>query len=103
DRATLVRLAALVPPEVVVAFGSERTLEETQALETEAVAGQAGDYVTVHTPRGSGWEHVRGLAAGAALVQQFRVPVVSDEPIGAAPMAVRGRRDDSAERFRAAA
>jgi hypothetical protein len=29
--------------------------------------------------------------------------VVSDEPIGAAPAAIRGRRDDSPERFRAAA
>jgi hypothetical protein len=69
-----------------------------------AIERAAGDYVTVHTPRGGDpWNHVRALATGAALVEKFDRPVVSDEPIGAAPRAVRSRRDDSAERFRAAA
>lgn len=99
ERETLIRLAALIPADVVVALGSERTLEETMAIERAA-----GDYVTVHTPRGGGpWNHVRALAAGAALVEKVGRPVVSDEPVGAAPRAIRGRRDDSAERFRAAA
>ena len=93
DRATLDRLAALVPAEVVVAYGS---------AEPERSGG--GDYVTVHMPRGGGpWEHVRELAAGASLVAHHGRPVVSDEPIGAAPAAIPGRRDDSPERFRAAA
>lgn len=98
DRATLARLAALVPPEVVLALGSPR------AANALAVS-PAGDYVTVHMPRGGGdpWDHVRELAGGAALVAHYGRPVVSDEPIGAAPEAVRGRRDDSPERFRAAA
>lgn len=99
DRATLDRLAALVPEEVVLAQGSARTVEDSLAP-----AG-GGDYVTVHTPRGGGdpWSHVRELAAGASLVAHYGRPVVSDEPIGAAPAAIRGRRDDSPERFRAAA
>lgn len=92
DRATLARLAALVPTEVLVAFGSDAP---------EASGG--GDYVTVHMPRGAGWEHVRALAQGAALVRQYGVPVVSDEPIGVAPETAGGRRDNSPERQRAAA
>ena len=99
DRATLDRLAALVPGEVVVAHGSARTVEDSLA------AKPGGDYVTVHMPRGGGdpWDHVRELAAGAALIAHYGRPVVSDEPIGAAPQAIRSRRDDSPERFRAAA
>lgn len=98
DRATLDRLAALVPGEVVLAQGSARTVEESLAIAV------AGDYVTVHTPRGGDpWDHVRELAAGASLVAHHGRPVVSDEPIGAAPAAIPGRRDDSPERFRAAA
>lgn len=98
DRATLDRLAALVPGEVVLAHGSPR------AASALALA-PGGDYVTVHMPRGGGdpWDHVRELAGGAALVAHYGRPVVSDEPIGAAPEAVRSRRDDSPERFRAAA
>jgi hypothetical protein len=93
DRATLARLAALVPAEVVVAFGSDKP---------EASGG--GDYVTVHMPRGGGpWQHVIDLAQGAQLVATYQRPVVSDEPIGAAAAATRGRRDSSPERFRAAA
>lgn len=92
DRATLARLAALVPEEVVVAYGSD---------EPEASGG--GDYVTVHMPRGGGWDHVRSLAQGAALVKAYGRPVVSDEPIGVAAQAAGGRRDNSPERLRAAA
>ena len=92
DRATLSRLATLVPDEVVVAFGSDAP---------ESSGG--GDYVTVHMPRGSGWGHVRALSQGAALVRQYGRPVVSDEPIGVAAEAVGGRRDNSPARLRAAA
>lgn len=93
DRATLAQLAARIPEEVVVAYGSDAP---------EASGG--GDYVTVHMPRGDKpWDHVAALAQGRALVQQYGKPVVSDEPIGAAAAAQPGRRDDSAERFRAAA
>jgi hypothetical protein len=98
DRATLDRLAALVPGEVVLAFGSPRS-DDSLAI------APGGDYATVHMPRGGGdpWDHVRELAAGASLVVRYGRPVVSDEPIGAAPAAIPGRRDDSPERFRAAA
>ena len=93
DRATLARLAALIPDEVVVAYGSDKP---------EASGG--GDYVTVHMPRGGApWNHVVELAAGAALVSSYQRPVVSDEPIGVAAKAARGRRDNSPERVRAAA
>ena len=93
DRATLARLAALIPPEVVVAFGSDAP---------DASGG--GDYVTVHMPRGDGaWDHVSALAQGHALVKTYGRPVVSDEPIGAGPELQPGRRDNLPERFRAAA
>ena len=93
DRATLTRLAALIPQEVMVAYGSDAP---------DRSGG--GDYVTVHMPRGDApWDHVAELAQGRALVAQYGKPVVSDEPIGAAARAQPGRRDDSPERFRAAA
>lgn len=93
DRATLARLASLIPDEVVVAYGSDKP--ETSG---------GGDYVTVHMPRGGApWNHVVALAAGAALVSSYQRPVVSDEPIGVAAEAARGRRDNSPERMRAAA
>lgn len=92
DRATLDRLASLVPGEVLTAYGSDAP---------EASGG--GDYVTVHMPRGAGWAHVRGLSQGAALVRQYGRPVVSDEPIGVAAETAGGRRDNSPERLRAAA
>ncbi|MDQ3068110.1 MAG: hypothetical protein M3R55_00085 [Acidobacteriota bacterium] len=92
-RANLTGLAALVPGEVVTAFGSDAP---------ESSGG--GDYVTVHLPRGeTPWAHVTALAVGRALVNLYRRPVVSDEPMGAADAAQPGRRDDSPERFRAAA
>lgn len=92
DRATLARLAALVPEGVLVAHGSDAP---------ESSGG--GHYVTVHMPRLDGWDHVRALAEGARLVGLYQRPVVSDEPIGAGARAVAGSRDDSPERFRAAA
>jgi hypothetical protein len=92
DRATLTRLAALVPDEVVVAYGSD-------APETSG----GGEYVTVHMPRSGGWGHVSALAQGAELVARYARPVVSDEPIGVAAEAIGGRRDNSPERLRAAA
>jgi hypothetical protein len=96
DARELKRLAALVPDEVPVAWGS--------AEEDRAFAG--GDYATMHFPRDSGpggWGHVVALAGGAALVSDWKKPVVSDEPIGAAQEFVPGRRDNDPGRFRAAA
>ena len=64
------------------------------------------DYATWHAPRDNkldGWAHVLGIAQGAAYLQKFRKPVVSDEPIGAGPKYEAGRRDDAPARFRAAA
>ena len=93
DRAALARLAALIPDEVVVAYGSD-------APDNSG----GGDYVTVHMPRGQDpWDHVLALAGGRELVKKYGRPVVSDEPIGAAATFDSGRRDNSAERFRAAA
>jgi hypothetical protein len=89
-------LASLIPEAVPVAFGS--------AEYGDAFAG--GDYATYHFPRDTGadgWGHVRALASGAALVERWRKPVVSDEPIGAAAQFVPGRRDDDPRRFAAAA
>jgi hypothetical protein len=93
---TLKALASLVPEAVPVAFGSAEYGDE--------FAG--GDYATYHFPRDTGddgWGHVQGLASGAALVDRWRKPVVSDEPIGAAAKFQAGRRDDDPRRFAAAA
>ena len=87
------RLAALLPASLVVAFGSgEYGTEYT-----------AGDYATLHLPRGKQWEHVLTLSQGAARVAELKKPVVSDEPIGAGPVYDEGRRDDEPSRFAAAA
>jgi hypothetical protein len=90
------RLAALIPSGVPVSLGS--------AEENDAYAD--GGYATYHFPRAGGpgsWEHVASLAGGAALRKAWKKPVVSDEPIGAGPLAIAGRRDNEPDRFRAAA
>jgi hypothetical protein len=96
EPAELRRLAALVPAEVPVSLGS--------AEENDAFAG--GQYATFHFPRSGGgtpWGHVLALARGAVLVREWKKPVVSDEPIGAAAALIPGRRDSDPDRFRAAA
>ena len=96
DPQELRRLASLVSAPIPVSHGS--------AEENEGFA--AGEYATFHFPRShgsSGWGHVVGLARGAALVKAWNKPVVSDEPIGAAPAVIPGRRDSDPDRFRAAA
>lgn len=93
---TLVRLRSRVPPTIPVALGLVEGLERPSA----------GDYITWHSPRDTGhegWGHVLALAQGPDLLKQWNKPVVSDEPIGAGARFEPGRRDDSPERFRAAA
>ena len=96
DPAYVKSLADLVPRQVPVALGS-----------VEGSPGYAaGRYVTWHSPRSNaeeGWGHVFALADGATLIAKWGKPVIGDEPIGAAPAAIPGRRDDSAARFAAAA
>lgn len=96
DPAYVARLAELIPPGIPVALGS-----------AEKDPGYAaGTYVTWHAPRltgSEGWAHVIELAEGAQLLEKWRKPVISDEPIGAAPAAIPGRRDNAAARFGAAA
>ncbi len=90
------KLAALVPPDTPVALGS---IERGDGF-------GGGGYITWHAPRDGGrdgWRHVSALAQGADLIARWKKPVVSDEPIGAGPKAEPGRRDDSPDRFRAAA
>jgi hypothetical protein len=91
DPAYLQQLARTLPKGLPVSLGS---IEENDGY-------GSGDYVTWHAPRGS--DHVRTLQQGAQLIDRFKKPVVSDEPIGAADVAIRGRRDNSPDRFRAAA
>ena len=96
DPGVVRRLADLVPPAVPVALGS--------AERDDGYA--AGDFVTWHSPRGGGsdgWQHVLELADGAGRVARWGRAVVSDEPIGAGPVLVAGRRDDTPARFGAAA
>jgi hypothetical protein len=96
DASELAKLARLIPESVPVAFGS--------AEGDERFAG--GDYATFHFPRldgNRGWDHVAELAEGADLLRKWKKPLVSDEPIGAGDRDDPGARDDSPERFRAAA
>jgi hypothetical protein len=86
------RLAALVPEPVPVVFGS--------AEYDARYAG--GDYATYHFPRKGGLGHVLELARGATLVDKWRKPLISDEPIGAASQTIGGRRDSDPRHFRAA-
>lgn len=91
DPAYVQRLARLIPEGVPTALGS---------IEYGDGYG-GGDYITWHAPRGT--DHPATLAHGADLLHRFKKPVVSDEPIGAADVAVPGRRDNSPARFREAA
>lgn len=96
DPAFVQKLAALVPAGVPVALGSA---EGNAAYAT-------GAYATWHSPRSDakdGWGHVVALAEGAKLARDWKKPVVSDEPIGAAKEHIPGRRDNNPARFRAAA
>jgi hypothetical protein len=96
DPAYVGKLASLIPPAVPVALGS-----------VERDGGYAtGRYITWHSPRSEGndgWDHVLASADGAALIAKWKKPVVSDEPIGAAPKTVPGRRESDPARFGAAA
>jgi len=92
----LAALAARIPDDVPVAWGSIETDERFSG----------GDYVTWHVPRETrpdGWGHVLAVAHGATFLQKFGKPVVNDEPIGAGPRDEPGRRDNRPARFRAAA
>lgn len=96
DPRRLLALAKLVPEAIPVALGS---------AEYDG-AFAAGGYATYHFPRDGGeegWGHVLRLAEGASLVTRWGKPVVNDEPIGAAPQFVAGRRDNDPARFAAAA
>ena len=92
----LARLRSRVPRTVPVALGLVEGLERSSA----------GDYITWHSPRDSGserWAHVLALAEGPNILRRWNKPVISDEPIGAGSAFEPGRRDDSPDRFRAAA
>ena len=96
DPAFLAQLARLVPDNVPVALGSAEY----------AAAFAEGDYATFHFPRApgpDGWRHVVVLARGAKMRDDWRKPVINDEPIGAADVVATGRRDNDPRRFRAAA
>ena len=94
DPVTLLGLARLVPEVIPVALGADG-----------GDAHAAGDYSTVHLSRDTGragWAHVTAIADAAALIERWKKPVVSDEPIGAGAEFQPGRRDNDPARFRAA-
>ena len=93
DAAFVSRLAGLVPDGVIVALGS---VEYGEGF-------AAADYATAHLQRGKAWDHVLTLRHGAELLEKYRKPVVSDEPIGAGVKYDEGRRDNEPSRFAAAA
>jgi hypothetical protein len=92
--AFLQRLASQLPESLVVALGS---IEYGDAF-------AAADYATTHVPRGEkDWDHVLAIPERLKTVIAVRKPLVSDEPIGAAPEYQPGRRDNEPSRFAAAA
>lgn len=96
DRAFLRRLRGRVPSDIPVALGA--------AIEPQDSGG--GNYATVHLSRDTGkggWAHVEALKAARELPGRLTMPVVSDEPIGAAETLEPGRRDNDPARFAAAA
>lgn len=96
DLKGLAALLSAVPEIVPVAVGA--------ADEPGGIV--AGDFVTHHFPRSSGaegWGHVRDLVLGRDMLARLRKPVISDEPIGAGPATIPGRRDAEPARFEAAA
>ena len=96
DPAFLTQLTGVLPESVPVALGS---------AEYSPVFAR-GDYATFHFPRApgvDGWQHVLALARGAKMAEEWRKPVINDEPIGAAAALATGRRDNDPRRFRAAA
>jgi hypothetical protein len=68
----------------------------------------AGDYVTAHPDRtdgDDGWRHVRHLKEAYDLGQTIKasgrkVPIISDEPIGANETFEAGRRENDPDKFR---
>lgn len=92
DPAFLKSLVRFVPAGVPVSLGSVEN--------GDGFGG--GTYVTWHAPRTAEWPRRMG-EEGMALVRRFKKPVISDEPMGAADQAVRGRRDNDPNHFRQAA
>jgi hypothetical protein len=96
DRAYLARLRTRIPRDIPVALGAGPEPKESGG----------GDYATVHLSRDTGeggWAHVKAIAALGDLTATLKVPIVSDEPIGAAERMEPGRRDNDPARFEAAA
>jgi hypothetical protein len=96
DRAYLGRLRTLIPKDIPVALGAGDSPEESGG----------GDYATIHTSRDTGnggWAYVKAIAALKGLPERLKMPVVSDEPIGAGNTLEPGRRDNDPARFEAAA
>ncbi len=96
DRAYLSRLRSLIPKAIPVALGAGQ----------EPAESGGGDYATIHTSRDTGeggWAHVKALASLRGLPARMKMPVVSDEPIGAGDTIDPGRRDNDPARFEAAA
>jgi hypothetical protein len=87
DPAFLVSLRKLLPATLPVSLGS------LHAGDDRLSRYPGGDYVTVHIDRsGDGWDHVSRVADLAQLAQKAGMPVVSDEPMGAAERDERRRR-----------
>jgi hypothetical protein len=94
DPAFVKSLAKSVPAGIPVSLGS---------VENGDGFGD-GTYVTWHAPRVAGADWPRQIAEqGRALVRKFKKPVISDEPMGAADVSARGRRDNNPDHFRQSA
>jgi len=91
QHAFLRELRNLIPSSVPVSFGTVDPRGE--------LAG--GDYITWHSPRDERWPD--RMREGAALLERYGKPVVADEPMGAADVAIPGKRDNRPDRFRTAA
>ena len=91
EHSTLRRLRTEIPSTVPVSLG---TVDDRGEL-------AAGDYVTWHSPRDANWPE--RMREGADLLRRYEKPVIADEPMGAADVAIAGRRDNVPEHFAAAA
>jgi hypothetical protein len=91
QHAFLRELRKLIPSGVPVSLGTVDPRGE--------LAG--GDYITWHSPRDERWPE--RMREGAALLERYGKPVIADEPMGAADVAIPGKRDNRPDRFRLAA
>lgn len=81
------------PHGILWAVGAPLATDEPDAA--GYFGGQGGDYITSHLDRGRDpWNMARRVRELFAIVEAHNVPVLNNEPIGAAEVAINGKRLD---------